>query len=166
MNRPLSLMEIDGEIAHLLATIEEGEVSDEIDAAYQSLLEMAADKCDAYVWRITEMKQQVKAGKELVAEMAARVNRLEKTMDSMKERLAVFMGNRGIKRLDPQNKALPKVLLMKGKDRLVFDEDAIPELYKSVVMVVDKDMVKRSWEAGTPVPGVTSVKGDDYLVMR
>ena len=164
--RPLSLMELDQELERLLAVVVDGEMSEDMDARYMELMELAVKKCDGYVWRIVKVEAENEAYRKIWKEMGERITRRERNIEALRERLATFMENRGIKRLEPENQALPKVVLMPGREKVVYEEKVIPKAFWKKVPQLDKAKIGEVLKEGGSVPGVMKVVGSSYLTLK
>lgn len=168
--RPLSLREIDAEMAVIVNSIidADGETTPEVDEYYAKLVEMAKKKCDSYLWQIIATEAQVEEAKSIVAGMSKRIARRKALADRLRDNLATFMENNRIEKLIPEDVTLPTAFLNKGKGKIDIDPDRLPNDYVTIkeVREPDKDKIKECIDRGGELPGVTRTTGNPFISLR
>lgn len=164
----LSLYQIDAEMTLIQELISiDGELTEDQDAYYTRILDMAKKKSDGYIASIRYVEGQVELAKQIIKEAEAKMKRWNSISENLRERLCAFMGNQGITVIKPENPTLPCVYFNKGRPKLDIDAKKLPPEYTVPGPAKpDRDKIEDAIASGKSVDGVTPTVGADYLVIR
>ncbi len=147
--QPLNLYDLTAELQELEQALIEagGEITDEMDARYERLLEMEAGKVEGYL----AMIRKFEASEEAIKAERQRLQKAERAMksaaQSLKDRLAQAMQRRGETLHETK---LGKVRLQQSGRRPVVidvDEDELPEGFRHVRVSADKRALQEALES-------------------
>lgn len=147
--QPLNLYQITTELQELeQALLESGGVlTDEIEAKYETLLEIEADKVEGYI----AMIRKFEASEEAIKSERQRLQKAERSMrkaaQSLKDRLTESMLRRGE---EVHETGLGKVRLQQASRRGVTvdaDPEELPEAFKRISVSADKSSIQDALES-------------------
>ena len=147
--KPLNLYQLTDELHAIEEALLEsgGEITEDMDARFDELLDMRADKIEGYL----AMIRKFEATEEAIKGERQRLQKAERAMKnaagSLKDRLAESMRRRGE---TVHETALGKVRLQQASRRsLVLDveEDDLPDAFKRVAVSADKRKLKAALES-------------------
>lgn len=137
------------------------------EATFLDTLDGETDALDVADRLIEEMMQaEALASAAMVrsVQLRDRANRLDARSDAFKARLGDLMDAMGLRKLER-----PQATLSRRSGSLsvhITDEASIPTQLCKVVRSPDKAAIRKSIEAGEPVPGAELVRGPDSLTVR
>lgn len=150
--RPLNLYALTAELAELEQALLEsgGEITDAMNARYDRLLDMEADKVAGYL----AMIRKFETSEEAIKAERQRLQKAERAMknaaQTLKDRLAEAMHRRGE---TVHETPLGKVRLQQASRRSVIvdvDEDALPDSFRRVSVSADKRALQDALESDDP----------------
>lgn len=162
----LSLFKINEEMAIIRLMLDEsGELTEAEDKYYCQLIDMAKKKCDGYIGTIGYIESQVEIGKAQIKLMQKRVKRWESIGDRLRDNLAAFMSNNGIKKLQPSSPVMPCAYLNNGRKKLEIDVNLLPSEYikEEIVKKPNSEAIDVALKEDKTIPGVTVIVGDNYI---
>jgi hypothetical protein len=123
------------------------------------------EMCAAAIREIKFREAQAVALKGLIADMKARLDRIERSADHARATLAEAMLNAHEYKL-----ALPDytVSARKGAAKLIIDDTELPDGFKTPVITTkpNRDAIKAALDAGKSVPGVRLSNPEPVLAIR
>lgn len=169
--RAKSLWAIDQELLVLTSIAmeaEDGEIPESVAKALEDLLALAGKKTDSYLALIRTLEAHLESIAAHQAEVAKRKARTEAFKDRLRDGLATFMGNQGLKFLRPQDPSLPTAYLQKGRAKLDLRPELLPDDMVEIEQVRKplRDLIKAAVDKGETVMGATKVVGPDYIMLR
>jgi hypothetical protein len=121
--------------------------------------------CALAVREIKYREQQAVALKQLIADMKARLDRVERSTDNARATLAEAMLNAHEHKL-----ALPDytVSARKGVAKLIIDEGELPDGFKTPVITMkpNRDAIKDALDKGKSLPGVRLSNPEPVITIR
>jgi len=133
----------------------------EIDAVTNELMnfhmEELVRKVDSYIFVMDRLTSDEKYLREKAAKFEHAARSLKNARERIKDRIEELMLANEIYELQG---SLENLKLIQSKDKLVVDENILPEAYKMQVVTyeVDKELIRKELSLGNDVPGASLQK--------
>ena len=115
------------------------------------------------VLRILELEQDIKRRGQLIADLQ-RSNREDNAAVEMQRKLILDMFAESGVASSPID--THHVFKTSGKTSLKIDEAGVPDEFKKVELVVDKDKIKQALDEGKGLNFAAYVQGDEFLTIK
>lgn len=161
-SKGLSLLELDRQYRDVVELIRgaHGELTPETEAELERAFAALCEKADGYGVVIGRIEAEHELWKRRRDECGAVARVLSNHIESLKTRMRLAL-------LGQPNRSLQgevyRFSLIKSRDSLVLEEQAIPPQYKTtrITLEANKDLIEKDLKAGVIIPGA-SLKTDNY----
>ena len=162
MSSSSSLFHIQQEYLSLAAALEEGELTDELEAQLLITRDELASKCGQYVRVLRELDADIQKAKQVEQQATAYRQRKERAVARLKKSL-----EDAVTRFGPQRTDVVRLSLRPSTAVEVTDPDELPKQYLIIKQQIkpDKKKIKEDLKAGKSVHGAILVT-KDHLSIR